>query len=135
MPLYSELDDLECPDCGGAMELKQPPYGTSWKPFYSCLSFPKCRGTRRVDGKEHTKRFSQNLKPLTLSKNTETVIADTEQRFIRMNGKMTKYVAPDTYGMTQDQLKVVYLQAKGFIPPDDTGGKSISYNDNRSLLA
>jgi len=88
MTLYADLDDLECPDCGGAMELKQPKQGQSWKPFYGCLSFPKCRGARRIDGKENTQRFSKEVKPLSLSSiavDIDDVVSQSTERTIRFN--------------------------------------------------
>lgn len=35
---------LKCTKCGGAMILRQPPPGKSWKAFWGCASFPKCWG-------------------------------------------------------------------------------------------
>ena len=37
---------VQCPKCGGQMELKQ---SKKSEPFWGCMSFPTCRGTRSVD--------------------------------------------------------------------------------------
>src|SRR5208282_2522094 len=40
---------LKCPDCGAGMIVKHGKFG----PFWSCVAFPKCHGTRKPLGTWH----------------------------------------------------------------------------------
>lgn len=45
--VHAMLDDSAkyCPKCESVMEWKTPPPGKSWKPFWGCPRYPRCRGT------------------------------------------------------------------------------------------
>lgn len=38
----------ECPQCGSPMALRQPKRGQDFRPFFGCVDFPHCRGSRNV---------------------------------------------------------------------------------------
>jgi len=49
-----------CPDCGAQMELKEPPRGQTWKPFWGCSEYKYgCRGKRQIapDGTPESDKF------------------------------------------------------------------------------
>lgn len=46
---YGEAYKIEvCPDCGCPMALRRPKKGAKkqFRPFYGCIDYPKCRGTK-----------------------------------------------------------------------------------------
>ncbi len=42
----SKPENVKCPECGGPMTPRTSQYGTFW----GCVRYPKCRGTRDVQG-------------------------------------------------------------------------------------
>ena len=38
-----------CPSCGGRMKLKRPRPDQDWEPFWGCMNYPNCKGTRNID--------------------------------------------------------------------------------------
>jgi hypothetical protein len=40
--------DTACPICGNATRIVWPKVGNKWKAFRSCISWPTCKGTRRM---------------------------------------------------------------------------------------
>lgn len=36
----------ECPQCGSPMALRQPKKGQDFRPFFGCVDFPRCKGSR-----------------------------------------------------------------------------------------
>ena len=45
---YKRICPDKCPMCQGPMVLRKPPAGARWNEFWSCMAFPKCKGTRRM---------------------------------------------------------------------------------------
>ncbi|MHC4413328.1 MAG: topoisomerase DNA-binding C4 zinc finger domain-containing protein [Planctomycetota bacterium] len=37
-----------CPECGGKMKLRKPLAKSSWEPFWGCIRYPNCKGTRDI---------------------------------------------------------------------------------------
>ena len=37
-----------CPDCGAKMVLRKPKKGQYWEPFWGCMDYPDCKGTREI---------------------------------------------------------------------------------------
>lgn len=52
MENYSKPENVKCPDCRGPMVSRVSRFG----PFWSCLGFPKCRGTRDSNGMSKAER-------------------------------------------------------------------------------
>lgn len=46
------LENLKCPSCGGPMARRESQYGKFW----GCKSYPKCKGTRDVNGMSKEER-------------------------------------------------------------------------------
>ena len=45
---YKRICPDKCPVCQGPMVLREPKPDAVWSEFWSCMSFPKCKGTRRI---------------------------------------------------------------------------------------
>ena len=44
---YSDVRSVPpCPDCGAPMALRKPKKGQTFKPFYGCVNYPRCRATK-----------------------------------------------------------------------------------------
>ena len=58
-----------CPDCGGRMKLRKPRNGHTWKPYWSCLNFPDCKGKLKIgeDGKPIVDEIKIELRPEEVS--------------------------------------------------------------------
>jgi len=37
-----------CPDCGAPMALRKPKKGQTYRPFFGCIEYPKCKGSRNA---------------------------------------------------------------------------------------
>jgi restriction system protein len=37
-----------CPECGAMMILRRPKPDDDWSPFWGCMDYPDCRGTRDI---------------------------------------------------------------------------------------
>lgn len=66
---------MQCPRCGGQMHLKPTRDG---RVFWSCMSYPRCKGSRSVDETEDT-HFKRVLK--AVPDNDDTFISNTHQNF------------------------------------------------------
>lgn len=45
---YAKSGGPQCPLCKAPMTKKEPQVGQDWKPFWGCVEFPRCKGTKRV---------------------------------------------------------------------------------------
>jgi len=46
------IENLKCPDCGGPMKPRESKHGKFW----GCANYPKCKGTRDVNGMSKAER-------------------------------------------------------------------------------
>ena len=75
--LIKPYDDkyIQCPKCGGQMQIKPTRIGGV---FWSCMSFPRCKGARSVDEAED-QHFKKVLKPAP--DNKDNFVINTSQNY------------------------------------------------------
>jgi tRNA(Ile2) C34 agmatinyltransferase TiaS len=56
--LNPSLENVKCPECGGAMISRSGKYGTFW----GCKKYPECKGTRDSMGRSKSERESEREK-------------------------------------------------------------------------
>ena len=46
---YADVTSVPtCPDCGEPMAIRKPKKGQTFRPFYGCIAYPACKGSRNA---------------------------------------------------------------------------------------